>query len=60
MAGFYERPVLTRTLGIEGLLVRDSPPAGSLCCVFEQGSVLVQSRKMRNRPDMTENVLTRT
>ena len=26
-------------LEIEGLLVRDSPPAESLCCVLEQGNL---------------------
>ena len=26
-------------MGIEGLLVRDSPPAESLCCVLEQDTL---------------------
>ena len=30
---------LSVRLGIEGLLVRDSPPAESLCCVLEQGTL---------------------
>ena len=46
-------------MGIEGLLVLDSLPADSLCCVLEHDTlcaVLVQFRK--THPDMTEKLLT--
>ena len=47
--------------GSKGLLVRDSPPAETLCCVFEQDTirclVLVQRRKARKCPHMTETLL---
>ena len=49
-------------LRIEGLLVRVSASAESLCCVLEQETidrlVMVQPRKTGNCPDMTEKLLT--
>ena len=52
-------------LGIQGLLVRGSPQAESLCCAIGQDTFiccfeLVQPRKTGNRPDMTEKLMTRT
>ena len=48
---------------IEGLLVRSSPPAGSLCCVLKQDyfpllSTGLTKKKTGNRPDISEKLLT--
>ena len=56
--GFY-----LRRLGIQGLLVRGSPQAESLCFVLGQDTFfccleLDQPRKTENSPDMTEKLLT--
>ena len=48
-------------LGIEGMLVRDSPPAQSILCPVARHviycSLLVQAMKTGKRPNITEHLL---
>ena len=60
----YIKRQLSVRLGIEGMLVRDSPPAQSMLCPSARHviycSLLVQPMKTGNRPSITEHLLAMT